>query len=503
MIPKRKITKLLVANRGEIALRVMRSARELGIRTVAVYSDADRQSLHVRFADEAVNIGPPPSSESYLRIDKIIAAATQTGADAIHPGYGFLSENEDFAEAAAQAGIIFVGPPPKAIEIMGSKLAAKNAAAKFNVPLVPGTAEPISDIAKAKKLSNEIGYPVLIKASAGGGGKGMRIVNNEEEFSEQMERAVSEAISAFGDGSVFIEKYVTQPRHIEFQIFGDQHGNVVHLFERECSIQRRHQKVVEEAPSSILTPEIRKKMGEAAVNVAKSCGYYNAGTVEFILDANLNFYFLEMNTRLQVEHPVTEQITGLDLVKLQIRIAEGEKIPFAQEDLRINGHAVEVRVYAEDPANNFLPDIGTLKTYRRPQGHGIRVDDGFEEGMAIPFYYDPMIAKMICHAETREAAIEKTIRAIDEYQITGVETTLGFCKFVMEHQAFRSGNFDTKFVEQYFKPELLSRPSSDAGETLIASALSARVIEGERTVAATVTIGNGNAGSKWRANRKS
>ncbi len=502
MISKRKITKLLVANRGEIALRVMRSARELGISTVAVYSDADRQSMHVRFADEAVNIGPPPSSESYLRIEKIIAAAKKTGADAIHPGYGFLSENEDFAEAAAKAGIIFVGPPPKAIEIMGSKLAAKNAAAKFNVPLVPGTAEPISDVAKAKKLSKEIGYPVLIKASAGGGGKGMRIVNTEEEFSEQMERAVSEAISAFGDGSVFIEKYVTQPRHIEFQIFGDQHGNVVHLFERECSIQRRHQKVVEEAPSSILTPEIRKKMGEAAVNVAKSCGYYNAGTVEFILDANLNFYFLEMNTRLQVEHPVTEQITGLDLVKLQIRIAEGEKIPFKQEDLRINGHAVEVRVYAEDPANNFLPDIGTLKTYRRPQGHGIRVDDGFEEGMSIPFYYDPMIAKMICHAETREAAIEKTIRAIDEYQITGVETTLGFCKFVMEHDAFRSGNFDTKFVEQYFKPQLLDKASDDAGEILIASALSAKIFDRKPGISAG-TEGNSSGGKKWRENRKS
>ena len=371
------IKKLLIANRGEIALRVMRSARELGIKTVAVYSEADRQALHVQFADEAVCIGPPPSSESYLRMERIIGAAKETNADAIHPGYGFLSENEAFAKAVINAGLIFVGPPPKAIEIMGSKLAAKNAASKFKVPLVPGTTEPISDISKAKRISKEIGYPILIKASAGGGGKGMRVVNNEEEFSEQMQRAVSEATSAFGDGSVFIEKYVTRPRHIEFQIFGDQHGNVVHLFERECSIQRRHQKVVEEAPSSVLTPELRAKMGEAAINVARSCGYYNAGTVEFILDENKNFYFLEMNTRLQVEHPVTEQITGIDLVKLQIKIAEGEKIPFRQEELKIHGHAVEVRVYAEDPANNFLPDIGTLKTYRRPQGHGIRVDDGF------------------------------------------------------------------------------------------------------------------------------
>ncbi len=503
MITTRKITKLLVANRGEIALRVMRSARELGIKTVAVYSAADRQALHVRFADEAVYIGPPASSESYLRMDKIIAAAKQTGADAIHPGYGFLSENEDFAKEVIAAGIIFVGPPPGAIEIMGSKLAAKNAAAKFNVPLVPGTAEPISDVTKAKKVSKEIGYPILIKASAGGGGKGMRIVNNEEEFSEQMDRAVSEAISSFGDGSVFIEKYVTKPRHIEFQIFGDQHGNVIHLFERECSIQRRHQKVVEEAPSSILTPALRTQMGEAAVNVARSCGYFNAGTVEFILDEKLNFYFLEMNTRLQVEHPVTEQITGLDLVKLQIRVAEGEKIPFKQEDLKINGHAVEVRVYAEDPANNFLPDIGTLKTYRRPQGHGIRVDDGFEEGMSIPFYYDPMIAKMICHADTREAAIEKTIRAIDEYQITGVQTTLGFCRFVMEHPAFRSGNFDTKFVEQYFTTDVLNRVSTDPDIESIAAALAAKVFDDSTSnTKATNAVASTESISRWQSNRK-
>ena len=496
------IKKLLVANRGEIALRVMRSARELGIKTVAVYSEADRQALHVRFADEAVCIGPPPSSESYLRIDKIIAAAKLTAADAIHPGYGFLSENEDFARAVISAGKIFVGPPPEAIEIMGSKLAAKNAAAKFKVPLVPGTTEPISDIAKAKKVSKEIGYPILIKASAGGGGKGMRIVNNEEEFTEQMERAVSEATSAFGDGSVFIEKYVTKPRHIEFQIFGDQQGNVVHLFDRECSIQRRHQKVVEEAPSSVLTPALRKQMGEAAVNVARSCGYYNAGTVEFILDENKNFYFLEMNTRLQVEHPVTEQITGLDLVKLQIKVAQGEKIPFRQEDLKINGHAVEVRVYAEDPANNFLPDIGTLKTYRRPQGHGIRVDDGFEEGMAIPFYYDPMIAKMICHAETREAAIEKTIRAIDEYEITGVETTLGFCKFVMEHPAFRSGNFDTKFVEQYFKPDEIHRTDPDPDASLIAATLAAKLFDESTKHSSHKQENHADQVSLWRTNRK-
>ncbi|MBL7865731.1 MAG: acetyl-CoA carboxylase biotin carboxylase subunit [Cyclobacteriaceae bacterium] len=499
---QKKITKLLVANRGEIALRVMRSAREMGIQTVAVFSEADRHALHVRFADESVCIGPPASAESYLRGEKIIAAAKETGADAIHPGYGFLSENEAFAKKVAESGLIFVGPPPEAIRIMGSKLAAKNAAAQFKVPLVPGTSEPISDVSKAKKLSKEIGYPILIKASAGGGGKGMRIVERESEFEEQMERAVSEAKSAFGDGSVFIEKFVTKPRHIEFQIFGDQHGNIVHLFERECSIQRRHQKVVEEAPSSILTPELREAMGKAAVNAAKSCGYFNAGTVEFILDESMNFYFLEMNTRLQVEHPVTEQITGLDLVNLQIRIAQGEKMPFKQEDLRINGHAIEVRVYAEDPANNFLPDIGTLKTYRRPQGHGIRVDDGFEEGMAISFYYDPMIAKMICHAGTREAAIEKTIRAIDEYNITGVETTLGFCKFVMKHPAFRSGAFDTRFVEQYFKPEVLRQHESNPDRDLIAAALAAMTFaESSAPAAASQPVESGR--SKWKLNRLS
>ncbi|HEY9046388.1 MAG TPA: acetyl-CoA carboxylase biotin carboxylase subunit [Ohtaekwangia sp.] len=494
------IKKILVANRGEIALRVMRSARELGIKTVAVYSEADRNALHVRFADEAVYIGPPPSAESYLRIEKILAAAHSTGADAIHPGYGFLSENEDFAQAVEDAGLLFIGPSAKAIELMGSKLAAKAAVAKFNVPLVPGTSEPITDVNAAKKIAAEIGYPVLIKASAGGGGKGMRVVEDEASFHEQMERAISEATSAFGDGSVFIEKYITKPRHIEFQIFGDKHGNVVHLFERECSIQRRHQKVVEEAPSSILTPEKRKAMGEAAINAAKACGYYGAGTIEFILDDKLNFYFLEMNTRLQVEHPVTEEITGMDLVKLQIRIAEGEKIPFAQEDLKMNGHAVEIRVYAEDPANNFLPDIGTLQTYKRPQGHGIRVDDGFEQGMSIPFYYDPMIAKLICHAEDRAGAIEKMIRAIDEYEITGLETTLGFCKFVMQHEAFRSGNFDTRFVENYFKPEVLV--SANEQEEIIASILATTLLNGNgNSKQADENTAKQPVVSNWKKNR--
>lgn len=494
----RKIKKLLIANRGEIALRVMRSARELGIQTVAVYSEADRNALHVRFADEAVCIGPPPSAQSYLVMEKIIDAARKTNSDAIHPGYGFLSENEDFAAKVRAAGLIFIGPSPESIELMGNKLAAKAAVSKFKVPLVPGTSKPISDLKAAKKIAREIGYPILIKASAGGGGKGMRIVEAEVDFENQMERAVSEATSAFGDGSVFIEKYVTQPRHIEFQIFGDQHGNVVHLFERECSIQRRHQKVIEEAPSSILSPALRKQMGEAAVNVAKAANYYNAGTVEFIVDENKNFYFLEMNTRLQVEHPVTELVTGLDLVKLQIKVAEGEQLPFKQEDLTLRGHAIEVRVYAEDPANNFLPDIGTLKTYKRPQGHGIRVDDGFEQGMTVPFYYDPMIAKMSCHDETRERAIEKTIRAIDEYEITGLETTLGFCRFVMTHEAFRSGNFDTKFVEKYFNPELL-KGNHPPEEEMLASFLAVQVKE-EKKEPIQTSSDRKNV-SQWKKNR--
>ncbi len=450
-----EIKKLLVANRGEISLRIMRTAREMGIATVAVFSEADRNSPHVKFADEAICLGPPPSSESYLLGNKIIQISKDLGVDAIHPGYGFLSENESFAKAVAESGLIFVGPSPEAIRIMGSKLAAKQAVAKYNIPLVPGTEEAISDIGEAKRRALEIGYPILIKASAGGGGKGMRIVENEAEFEEQMQRAVSEAISAFGDGAVFIEKFITSPRHIEIQVLGDQHGNVVHLFERECSIQRRHQKVIEEAPSAIVSEEMRKAMGEAAVGVAKACNYYGAGTVEFIVDDQLNFYFLEMNTRLQVEHPVTEMITGKDLVREQLKIASGQALDFAQEDLKIHGHAVEVRVYAEDPKNNFLPDIGTLVTYQRPQGPGIRVDDGFEEGMTIPIYYDPMIAKLITHAADRNSAIDRMIRAIDDYKISGIQTTLDFCRFALNHEAFRSGNFDTKFVEKFFNPAVL------------------------------------------------
>lgn len=464
-----KIKKLLVANRGEIALRIMRTAREMGISTVAVYSEADRLSPHVKFADEAVCLGPPPSNQSYLVAEKIIQACRDLQVDAIHPGYGFLSENAGFAKKVADAGIIFVGPSPESIEVMGSKLAAKQAVSKYDIPLVPGTEEAISDIAAAKAKAAEIGYPILIKASAGGGGKGMRIVESEADFEEQMQRAVSEAQSAFGDGAVFIEKFITSPRHIEIQVLGDQHGNTVYLFERECSIQRRHQKVIEEAPSAVVSPEMRKAMGEAAVGVAKACTYYGAGTVEFIVDDQLNFYFLEMNTRLQVEHPVTEMITGKDLVREQILIAEGQSLSFGQEDLKIHGHSVEIRVYAEDPKNNFLPDIGKLVTYRRPQGPGIRVDDGFEEGMDIPIYYDPMIAKLITHGANRQEAIDKMIRAINDYRITGIQTTLDFCRFALQHEAFVSGQFDTKFVEHYFTPDKLEPVFTEEEKELLAA----------------------------------
>lgn len=490
--------KILVANRGEIALRVMRSAREMGIKTVAVYSAADRNALHVRYADEAIYIGEAPSNQSYLVGEKIIEACQQTGAEAIHPGYGFLSENPAFALMVREAGLTLIGPSPEAMEVMGNKLSAKAAAMRYNIPMVPGTEEAITDVAEAKKRALEVGFPILIKAAAGGGGKGMRIVETADEFEEQMQRAVSEATSAFGDGSVFIERYVSSPRHIEIQVLGDTHGNIVHLFERECSIQRRHQKVIEEAPSSVLTPELRQQMGRCAVDVARSVSYTGAGTVEFILDEQLNFYFLEMNTRLQVEHPVTELITCIDLVKEQIRIARGEPISFKQDELKINGHAVELRVYAEDPANNFLPDIGTLQTYVTPKGPGVRVDDGFEQGMEIPIYYDPMIAKLITYGKDREEAIERMVRAIEEYQITGITTTLGFGKFVMQHEAFTSGNFDTHFVKKYFEPSVLNSTIQD--EALIAAFIMEKLLtEKSRQTALSVAP---SQSSGWLRNRR-
>jgi propionyl-CoA carboxylase alpha chain len=447
-----QIKKILIANRGEIARRVIRTAKRLGIQTVAVYSDADAKAPHVLEADEAVYLGKSPSSESYLKQDLILDYCKQLNVDAIHPGYGFLSENAGFAKKATAQGIIFIGPSPEAIEVMGDKLSAKQTVAKYNVPLVPGVDRAVSDPKEAIEIAKRVGVPVLIKASAGGGGKGMRLVENIEELEEQMHLAQSEARSSFGDDSVFIEKFVTKPRHIEIQVFSDKLGNHVYLFERECSIQRRHQKVVEEAPSAVLTPELRKEMGEAAVAVCKSCNYTGAGTVEFLLDADHKFYFLEMNTRLQVEHPVTEEITGLDLVEWQIRVAEGERLPKLQDELEIKGHAIEIRVYAEDTLAGFTPDIGNLKRYRVPVGEHIRVDDAFQEGMDIPIFYDPMIAKLVVTGKNREEAMDRAIEAIDAYQISGLKTTLDFGKFVLKHEAFRSGDFDTNFVKQYFTP---------------------------------------------------
>ena len=463
--------KILVANRGEIALRIMRTAKKMGIPVLAIYSEADRNAPHVRFADEAVLIGPAPSAQSYLRAEKIIETALQYGADAIHPGYGFLSENSSFARLCEANNLTFIGPSAFSIEIMGSKLAAKEAVKQYGIPMVPGVDHSISDEKEAREIALQVGYPVLIKASAGGGGKGMRIVYGEEELKEQMARAISEATSAFGDGAVFIEKYVNSPRHIEIQVLADNHGNIVHLFERECSIQRRHQKVLEEAPSAVLTPQVRQAMGEAAVKVARAANYQGAGTVEFLVDKDLNFYFLEMNTRLQVEHPVTEMITGLDLVEQQIRVARGEALAFRQEDLRLNGPALELRVYAEDPMNSFLPSVGKLEVYQKPSGENIRLDDGFEEGMDIPIYYDPMIAKLCTFGITREAAIHRMLEAIAMYRIEGVATTLPFGKFVCQHPAFISGDFDTHFVPRYFTPEEIARDGQKEAEVAARLAL--------------------------------
>lgn len=490
------MNKILVANRGEIALRVMRTANEMGIKTVAVYSEADRNMPFVRFADEAICIGAPASSQSYLRIEKILEAAKITGADAIHPGYGFLSENADFSKAVSDAGIIFIGPSAHSIDMMGNKISAKQAAKKFNVPLVPGTDVPINDVNEAVAIAKNIGFPILIKAAAGGGGKGMRVVENEAEFESQMHLAQSEALSAFGNGDVFMERYVGSPKHIEIQIMGDNFGNYVYLFERECSIQRRHQKLIEEAPSSCLTSDIRIKMGEAAIAAAKACNYSGAGTVEFLVDEKLNFYFLEMNTRLQVEHCVTEMISGIDLVKEQINVASGKKLSFTQNDLKINGHSIELRVCAEDPLNNFLPDTGKLELYQTPKGPGVRVDDGYEQGMDIPIFYDPMIAKLVVHANTRQEAIERLCRAIDEYQIQGIQTTLPFGKWAVRQNAFVKGNYDTKFIEKYYKPEYLQNNTS-LDEEKVASLIAA-IVWDNNTSKIKSELSEHKIPSKWK-----
>ncbi len=461
--------KILIANRGEIAVRIIRACRDLGVLTVAVYSDADRRSLHVALADESHHIGGSAPAESYLNKEKIIEVAKKSGAEAIHPGFGFLSENESFAEMCGLSGIVFIGPSPEAIRLMGDKITARKIAHDVKVPLVPGSDGAVSDV-EASVIASEIGYPVMIKASAGGGGKGMRLVRNRDDFESSLRMARSEARSAFGDDSVFIERLIERPRHIEIQIIADNEGNTLYLFERECSIQRRHQKVIEEAPSSAISARTRKKMGEVAVRIAKAVKYSGAGTIEFIMDQSQNFYFLEMNTRVQVEHPVTEMITGFDIVKWMIRIAAGEKLPYKQKNISMKGHALECRVYAENPETNFLPSPGVIEYLRTPSGPGIRDDSSIYNGCEITPFYDPMLSKLIVWADTRDAAIRKMESALREYIVLGVKTNIGFLIRVMNNDEFRKGKIDTGFIERH--PGLLKPAVMEIEPALIAAALS-------------------------------
>jgi len=440
--------KILIANRGEIAIRIMRACREMGIATVAVYSEVDRTAQHVRYADEAYLLGAAPATESYLVMEKIIQVAKTSKAEAIHPGYGFLAENPEFAHLIKDNGLIFVGPEPETIRLLGDKMAARETMITAGVPIVPGVKQAISSATEAQKIADEIGYPILLKAAAGGGGKGMRIVRNSDDIRQLFKMARSEAKSAFGDDRIYIEKYLEKPRHIEIQVIADQHGNVVHLGERECSIQRRHQKVIEESPSPIVDSDMRQRMGETAVKVARVANYVNAGTVEFLVEQDKNFYFLEVNTRLQVEHPVTEMVTGIDLAKEQIRIAAGKPLSFKQEDIHWRGSAIECRIYAEDPNNGFLPSIGKIQSYREPNGPGIRVDSGLARGDTVSMYYDPLISKLISWGRTRTEAIQRMKRALDEYMISGVQTVIPFHKQVMNHQDFIKGTITTHFIDE-------------------------------------------------------
>ena len=443
--------KVLIANRGEIAVRIMKACQEMGIKTVAVYSEVDRHSLHVQLADESMNLGDPTPSESYLNIPKIIESAQSTGAEAIHPGYGFLAENPDFAKACGDSGIKFIGPTPEVIRLMGDKIEAKKTIAKAHIPVIPGYHGVKQDLDTLVKEGKKIGFPLLVKATAGGGGKGMRIVVNERELEQSIESAKRESKSAFGNDSVFLEQYIDKPRHIEFQILADEHGHVIHLFERECSIQRRHQKIIEETPSPVMTKKLREAMGKAAVAAAETVGYTNAGTIEFMVDGKLNFYFMEMNTRLQVEHPITEATTGVDLAKWQLRIADGMELSLKQEELSQRGHALECRIYAEDPANGFLPSIGTLEKVELPQGPNIRNDTGVETNYQVSPYYDPMLAKLIVNSENREESINKMIWALSHYVVLGVTTNISFLKKVLDHEQFRKGNITTHFIDDYFR----------------------------------------------------
>ncbi len=477
--------KVLIANRGEIAVRVIRACREMGIASVAVFSDVDRASLHVSKADEAYLIGPAPARESYLNVAKILEVARNCGAEAIHPGYGFLSENAQFARACGEAGIKFIGPLPSAMELMGSKTRARTAMQAADVPMVPGSARGLS-VEEVEAMAAKIGFPVMIKAAAGGGGKGMRMVNRAADLKSSFETAQSEALRSFNDGEVYLEKFIENPRHIEIQVLGDEHGNVVYLGERECSVQRRHQKVIEEAPSAIVDNDMRQRMGAVAVQAAKSAGYTNAGTVEFLVDAERNFYFLEMNTRLQVEHPVTELITGLDLVHLQLRIADGEKLPFRQEDVHLRGHAIECRIYAEDPDNNFFPSPGKITKLLRPSGPGVREDSGVYEGWTVPLDYDPMLSKLIAFAPDRLTAIARMRRALDEYFVGGIKTNLRLFRRILEHPDFISGHIDTGFLDRLLATTVT--PASDRKELAEIAAVSAALF------AATAKSTNGQNG---------
>ncbi len=495
--------KILIANRGEIAVRLIRACRDLGISPVAVYSEADREALHVRLADEAYFIGPAPSVSSYLVIEKIIGAAREAGAEAIHPGYGFLAENARFARAVEDAGIVFIGPSPETIELMGSKTSAREAALRAGAPIVPGTARTLDEEAVALQTAKEVGYPVMLKAAAGGGGKGMRVVRVEGEMRAAFTTARSEAQAAFGDSSVYIEKYIERPRHIEIQIVADQRGHTIHLGERECSIQRRHQKVIEECPSPLNDAALRARMGEAAVKIARAAGYYSVGTVEFLVDAQRNFYFLEMNTRLQVEHPVTELVTGIDLVREQIRIAAGERLAIKQKDVRWTGAAIECRVYAEDPARNFLPSPGRITKLRTPSGPGVRDDSGVYEGWEVPIHYDPMISKLAVWGATREEAVARMRRALGEYHVGGIRTTLPFFDAVLNDDEFQRGEIDTGYIERFRARQNARTPAQEEhDETRIAAAIVAALdyTQRERTRQANA---NGSSGqhtgsSKWK-----
>jgi acetyl-CoA carboxylase, biotin carboxylase subunit len=493
------IKKVLVANRGEIAVRIMRSCREMGILSVAVFSEADRTALHVRYATEAYFIGPSPSAESYLDMEKIIDVAKRSRADAIHPGYGFLSENARFSERCREEGIIFIGPSPLAILTMGDKITARRTMTAAGVPVVPGTSEKVTSDEIALKMIREIGLPVMIKASAGGGGKGMRLVKQEKDILSSLRGARSEAMSAFGNDAVYIEKYIDSPHHIEFQILADQHGNAVHLFERECSVQRRHQKVVEETPSPIMTPKVRMEMGAYAVAAAQAVQYEGAGTIEFIVDDKLNYYFLEMNTRLQVEHPITERVVGVDLVKEQINIANGNPLPFRQEDLRQTGHAIECRIYAEDTDNNFMPNPGTIRHISEPLGLGVRHDGYVYEGYTIPIYYDPMISKLIVWAKTRDEAIARMRRALYEYKITGIKTTIKFLERIMDAPAFRSGNYNTHFIEDNLVMLLTESDCDDQCEDIALIAAYVDYMDKLDKVKQTVSLATLRHGADWKA----